>query len=164
MTASLVPLPPPDTFDQSSSMWVDEAMWGHRLYDEQSPWMVLLEFLNVFHYEWGKGRAFEEPAGLNTLKYQAAQRLHLRNILFNDPYLAEVRAEFPHDINRWEEWLKRMKAAIGIAHPQFGYVRDRFHSFDDFAEVVSLIRSSSIEVDSNKRWTSKFVCERICRC
>lgn len=157
MTASLVPLPPPDTFDQSSSMWVDEAMWGHRLYDEQSPWMVLLEFLNVFHYERDKGRAFEEPAGLNTLKYQAAQRLHLRNILFNDPYLAEVRAEFPHDINRWEEWLKRMKAAIGIAHPQFGYVRDRFHSFDDFAEVVSLIRSSSIEVDSNKRWTSKFV-------
>lgn len=157
MTSSLVPLPPPDTFDQSSSMWVDEAIWGHRLYDEQSPWMVLLEFLNVFHYEFGKGRAFEEPAGLNTLKYQAAQRLHLRNILFNNPYLAEVRAEFPHDINRWEEWLRRMRGAIGIAHPQFSYVRERFHSFDDLAEVVSLIRSSSIEVNSNRRWTSKFV-------
>ena len=49
------PLPIPATFDQSSSMWVDEAIWGHRLYDEQSPWMVLLEFLNVFHYEVGKG-------------------------------------------------------------------------------------------------------------
>ncbi len=157
MTTSLVPLPPPDSFDQSSSMWVDEAIWGHRLYDEQSPWMVLLEFLNVFHYELSKGRAFEEPNGLNTLKYQAAQRLHLRNILFNDPYLAEVRTEFAHDTNRWEEWLKRMKAAIGIAHPQFSYVRDRFHTFDDFAEVVALIRSSSIEVNSNKRWTSKFV-------
>ena len=71
--------------------------------------MVLLEFLNVFHYELAKGRAFEEPNGLNTLKYQAAQRLHLRNILFNDPYLAEVRAEFAHDTNRWDEWLKRMK-------------------------------------------------------
>jgi hypothetical protein len=158
MIASLVPLPPPDTFDQSSSMWVDEAIWGHRLYDEQSPWMVMLEFLNVFYYELGKGRAFEEPNGLNTLKYQAAQRLYLRNILFNDPYMAEVRAEFPHDANRWEEWLKRMmKAAIGIAHPQFAYVRDRFHSFEDFAEIVSLIRSSSLEVNSNKRWTSKFV-------
>jgi hypothetical protein len=157
MTAALVSLPPPDTFDQSSSMWVDEAIWGHRLYDEQSPWMVLLEFLNVFHYELTKGRPFEEPNGLNTLKYQAAQRLHLRNILFNDPYLAEVRAEFAHDTNRWDEWLKRMKAAIGIAHPQFSYVRDRFHTFDDFAEIVALIRSSSIEVNSNKRWSSKFV-------
>lgn len=157
MSTALVSLPPPDTFDQSSSMWVDEAIWGHRLYDEQSPWMVLLEFLNVFHYELTKGRVFEEPNGLNTLKYQAAQRLHLRNILFNDPYLAEVRSEFAHDTNRWDEWLKRMKAAIGIAHPQFGYVRDRFHTFDDFAEIVALIRSSSIEVNSNKRWTSKFV-------
>src|SRR5438132_287461 len=106
MTSPLVPLPPPDSFDQSSSMWVDEAMWGHRLYDEQSPWMVFLEFLNVFHHEWSKGRAFEESNGANTLKYQAAQRLHLRNILFNDPYLAEVRSEYAHDTNRWDEWLK----------------------------------------------------------
>lgn len=157
MSAHPVSLPPPDTFDQSSSMWIDEAIWGHRLYDEQTPWMVLLEFLNVLHYEMAKGRAFEEPAGLNTLKYQAAQRLHLRNVLFNNPYLVEVRNEFAHDTNRWEEWLKRMKAALGIAHPHFGYVRDRFHTFDDFAEIVSVIRSSSIEVGSNKRWTSKFV-------
>jgi hypothetical protein len=138
-------------------MWVDEAIWGHRLYDEQSPWMVFLEFLNVFHYELAKGRAFEEPTGLNTLKYQAAQRLHLRNILFNDPHLSEVLFAFPHDTNRWDQWLKRMRSATGLAQPQFDYIRDRFHSFDDFAEVVSLIRSSSIEVNSNKRWTSKFV-------
>jgi hypothetical protein len=157
MTTPPVSLSPPDSFDQSSSMWVDEAIWGHRLYDEQSPWMVLLEFLNVFHYEVGKGRAFDEPNGLNTLKYQSAQRLHLRNILFNNPHLAEVRFAYPHDSNRWDEWLKRMKSATGIAQPEFSYVKDRFHSFDDFAEVVSLVRSSSIEVNSNKRWTSKFV-------
>jgi len=138
-------------------MWVDEAIWGHRLYDEQSPWMVLLEFLNVFHYEVAKGRAFDEPNGLNTLKYQAAQRLHLRNILFNNPHLSEIRFAFAHDTNRWDEWLKRMKSATGLVQPQFGYLKDRFHSFDDFAEIVSLIRSSSIEVNSNKRWTSKFV-------
>jgi hypothetical protein len=147
----------PESFDPSSSMWVDEAIWGHRLYDEQSPWMVFLEFLNVFHYEIGKGRAFEEPNGLNTLKYRAAHRLYLRNLLFNNPHLAEIRFGFPHDINRWDEWLKRMKTATGIAHPQFGYLKDRFHTFDDFSEVVSLIRSSSLEVNSNKRWTSKFV-------
>ena len=76
-------LPIPDTFDQSSSMWIDEAIWGHRLYDEQLPWMVFLEFLNVFLYELGKERALEEPNGLNTLKYRAAHRLYLRNILCN---------------------------------------------------------------------------------
>jgi hypothetical protein len=91
MTSLTTPLPPPDSFDQSSSMWVDEAIWGHRLYDEQLPWMVFLEFLNVFHHEASKQRALEEPNGLNTLKYKAAHRLYLRNILFNNPHLADVR-------------------------------------------------------------------------
>ncbi|MBI4524597.1 MAG: hypothetical protein HY695_12385 [Deltaproteobacteria bacterium] len=150
-------LPPPDSYDQSSSMWVDEAIWGHRLYDEQLPWMVLLEFLNVFHHEVEKGRAFEEPNGLNTLKYRAAHRLYLRNILFNNPHLAEIRLNYPNDKNRWDEWLKRMKLAQGIAHAQFDYLKDHFHSFEDFCEVVSLFRSTSLEMDSNKRWTSKFV-------
>ncbi len=157
MTSSLQPLPPPESFDQSSSMWVDEAIWGHRLYDEQLPWMVLLEFLNIFHYEFDKQRAFEEPNGFNTLKYRAAHRLYLRNILFNNPHLPEVLKSFPSDNSRWDEWLKRMKAAQGIAHPDFNYLKDRFHTFDDFSEVVSLIRLTSLEVNSNKRWTSKFV-------
>ena len=157
MTTLPSPLPPPDSFDQSSSMWVDEAIWGHRLYDEQLPWMVFLEFLNVFYHEVDKGRAFAEPAGLNTLKYRAAHRLHLRNILFNNPHLAEVRQAYSNENNRWDEWLKRMKAATGIAHAQFDYLRKHFHTFDDFCETVAIIRSTSLEVNSNKRWTSKFV-------
>jgi len=157
MTALLESLPPPDSSDQSSSMWVDEAIWGHRLYDEQLPWMVLLEFLNVFHYELEKGRAFEESNGFNTLKYRAAQRLYLRNILFNNPRLPEILLNFPSDGGRWDEWLQRMKSAQGIAHPDFSYLKDRFHTFEDFNEIVSLIRSTSLEVNSNKRWTSKFV-------
>jgi hypothetical protein len=157
MTPLPQPLPPPDSFDQSSSMWVDEALWGHRLYDEQLPWMVFLEFLNVFHHEADRKRAFEEPNGLNTLKYKAAHRLYLRNILFNNPHLADVRINFPSDSSRWEEWLKRMKSAPGIAHAQFSFLRNHFHSFEDFCDIVAFVRSTSLEVDSNKRWTSKFV-------
>ncbi|MBA5865394.1 MAG: hypothetical protein GDA67_01710 [Nitrospira sp. CR1.3] len=157
MTPVPQPLPPPDTFDQSSSMWVDEAIWGHRLYDEQLPWMVFLEFLNVYIHEVEKNRAFEEPNGLNMLKYRAAHRLYLRNILFNNPHFAEIQLNYPNDSNRWDEWLKRMRSSIGIIHPQFNYVKGHFHTFGDFCEVVSLIRSTSLEVNSNKRWTSKFV-------
>jgi hypothetical protein len=157
MIQLLPSLPPPDTFDQSSSMWVDEAIWGHRLYDEQLPWMVFLEFLNIFHHELAKNRAFTEPNGLNTLQYRAAHRLYLRNVLFNNPHLAEILVSYPNDNNRWDEWLKRMKAAQGIAVPQFGYLREHFHTFEEFCEIVSLVRSTCLEVDTNKRWTSKFV-------
>ena len=139
-------------------MWVDEAIWGHRLYDEQVPWFVFLEFLNVLTHEVDKNRAFEEPAGLNTLKYKAAHRLYLRNILFNNPHLAEIRVMYPNDGNQWEEWLKRMRAAAtGLNHPEFGFLEKHFHSFEDFCEIVALVRSTSLDVNSNKRWTSKFV-------
>jgi hypothetical protein len=151
------PLPPPDSYDQSSSMWIDEAIWGHRLYDEQLPWMIFLEFLNVFSHENDKGRAFDEPAGFNTLNYRAAHRLHLRNILFNNPYLSEIRQNYASENNRWDEWLRRMKSAQGVIHPAFDYLRQHFQSFDDFSEIVGLVRSTSLEVESNKRWTSKFV-------
>lgn len=157
MSALPQPLPPPDSFDQSSSMWVDEAIWGHRLYDEQSPWMVFLEFLNVFHHEADKSRAFDEPNGLNTLKYKAAHRLYLRNILFNNPHLAEIRLNYPNDSSQWTEWFNRMKNLPGLNQPRFDYLKQHFHSFDNFCEVVALVRTASLEVDSNKRWTSKFV-------
>ncbi|OQB95063.1 MAG: hypothetical protein BWX84_00071 [Verrucomicrobia bacterium ADurb.Bin118] len=144
--------------EQSSSMWVDEAIWGHRLYDEQLPWFVFLEFLNVFTHEDDKGRAFDEQGKPNELKYRAAHRLYLRNILFNNPHLPEIRLSYPNDTNRWDEWSRRMKsAATGLNHPEFGFLKDHFHSFEDFCEVVSLVRSTSLEVNSNKRWTSKFV-------
>lgn len=152
------PLPPPDSLEQSSSMWVDEAIWGHRLYDEQLPWFVFLEFLNVFTHENDKGRAFDEQGKLNQLKYRAAHRLYLRNILFNNPHLPEIRLNYPSEVNRWDEWTRRMMAAAtGLNHPDFGFLKTHFHSFDDFCEVVSLVRSTSLEVSSNKRWTSKFV-------
>jgi hypothetical protein len=157
MTLSSAVLQPPDSFDQHSSMWVDEAIWGHRLHDEQLPWFVFLEFLNVLHHEADKGRAFAEPGGFNTLKYGARHRLHLRNILFNNPHLGEIRQAYPDDDKQWHEWLKRMKGATGIAHAEFSYLRRHFHSFEDFAETVEFIRSTSLEVDSNKRWSSKFV-------
>lgn len=37
------------------------------------------------------------------------------------------------------------------------YLRQAFSSFDDFAKSIELLRSSSFESRSNKRWSSKFV-------
>lgn len=139
-------------------MWVDEAIWGHRLYDEQLPWFVFLEFLNVFTYKDDEGRAFDEKGKPNELTYRAAHRLYLRNILFNNPHLSEIRLSYPSDDSRWAEWSRRMKSsATGLNHPDFSFLKNHFHSFEDFSEVVALVRSTSLEVNSNKRWTSKFV-------
>ena len=152
-------LPRPTTHEERTGpeMWVDEAIWGHRLHDEQSPWLTVLEFLGVLHAESTQGRALSE-AGLNTLSYRPQIQIRLRNLLFNNPHLATVsRADSPDD-SLWKSWLELMKQyAGGLDNPDFGYVRERFETFQDFAAVVSFLQSSAIEGGSNKRWSSKFV-------
>ena len=66
--------------------WVDEAIWGHRLHDEQTPWLAFLEFLVVLDAEEREGRGLRETTP-NTLSYSPPQRLWLRNVLFNNPRL-----------------------------------------------------------------------------
>lgn len=143
-----------------TELWIDEAIWGHRLYDEQTPWMILLELLLVLTTRRGVAPFCEEEGG--GLTYAPPRRLELRNILFNSPFLDEVQRRGGDDHARWGAWLARMQQeAEGVLDgTDFSYLRSVFtargHSFTEFVEVVRLLRTTSIEGDSNKRWTSKF--------
>jgi hypothetical protein len=130
---------------------------GHRLHDEQSPWLTVLEFLCVLHSEHASGRALTEIS-LNSLSYRPQTQLRLRNLLFNNPHMATVLASDLSDDAMWQSWLPRMEEnASGLDRPRFAYLRERFETFRDFASVVSFLQSSAIEGGSNKRWSSKFV-------
>lgn len=138
-------------------LWVDEAIWGHRLHDEQTPWLTFLEFLGVLHAEHQQNRALSE-AKANTLSYKPQQQLKLRNLLFNNAHLGAVRRLQRDDDDKWTEWLKLMgDSAGGLDNRDFAYLRNHFSSFEDFAGVVDFLHSSAIEGNSNKRWSSKFV-------
>lgn len=138
-------------------LWIDEAIWGHRLHDEQTPWLTFLEFLGVLHAEHQQKRALLED-GKNTLSYKPQQQLKLRNLLFNNPHLGSLRRLQRDDAEKWTEWLKLMSDnAGGLDSKDFSYLKAHFSSFDDFAAVVDFLHSSAIEGNSNKRWSSKFV-------
>ena len=142
---------------RETEMWVDEAIWGHRLYDEQTPWLTVLEFLGIVQTQLERDQAFIEPEN-HQLEYRSYSRLYLRNILFNNPFLEAVYAEYPTDEERWQQWLTLMNDNCGgINTPNFSYLQERFIRFRDFLEVVRFLQSNAIEGDSNKRWTSKFV-------
>lgn len=139
-------------------MWVDEGIWGHRLHDEQTPWLAFLEFLNVLLSEIRAGHPLQEPNGPNSLRYRPSKLLHLRNVIFNNPRLAAVLRDEPDDDARWARWLADMThGSDGLTNPDYSYLRSRFNTFEDFAATVRLLRSTAIEGDSNKRWSSKFV-------
>ena len=146
----------PPIVNADPSMWVDEAIWGHRYHDEQTPWLTFLEFLSVFAHENARDRGLLETGGYNTLRYKAARRLELRSILFNNPRLMEVRSLSVADDHKWRRWAELMGHAVHVADPSFAYLRTHFQSFDDFADIVGMVQATSLEVDTNKRWTSKF--------
>ncbi len=142
-----------------TDMWVDEAIWGHRLYDEQTPWLTLLEFLGIVQAEWEleRNRVFKEEK-YNQLQYTCYSRLHLRNILFNNPHIETVSAEYSSNEERWQRWLELMRENCGgIEEPDFSYLKKRIPDFDKFLKLVRFLQSNAIEGDSNKRWSSKFV-------
>jgi hypothetical protein len=140
------------------NMWVDESIWGHRLYDEQTPWLCILEMLCITQSEATSKQAFIETKP-NDLKYKIYPRLHLRNILFNNPHLEAVAdLEALDDNERWQMWMDAIASNVGgLTSPDFSYLKSRFGSFKNFSEIVKFIQSSAIEGDSNKRWSSKFV-------
>jgi hypothetical protein len=151
-------LPRPKLHNQSQlKMWLDESIWGHRLYDEQTPWLCILEMLGIAQSAALQGKAFIE-SDPNQLSYQTYPRYYLRNILFNNPHLEAIITEYPDDSSRWAAWMEKIANNVGgISAPDFSYLKSRFSSFKDFSEIVKFLQSNSIEGDSNKRWSSKFV-------
>ena len=149
---------PADFADRNGpAFWIDEAIWGHRFHDEQTPWLTFLEFMSVFLSEYRSGRALIEISP-NSLTYRPQIQLRLRNLVFNNPHINTILAGNHSDEAAWSLWLKRMENTTGgIDQGNFEYIRDHFESFKDFAAVIKFLQGSSIEGSSNKRWSSKFV-------
>ncbi len=134
---------------------VDEHIWGHRLYDEQLPHLMVLEFLGVL------GSNLDSPlvaSHSDKVRYRPQHQIRLRGLLFNNPFVEAIRERSISDDEKWREWsVLFAQDATKHGDEDMGYLRKAFSSFDDFAKTIELLRSSAFEARSNKRWSSKFV-------
>lgn len=134
---------------------VEEHIWGHRLYDEQLPHLTFLEFLGILLFKRG------EPLKADSdgyVRYTPRRQFLLRNLLFNNPHIEIVSAKRVPDEEKWVEWQQLFLAGTaGIGDRDLTHLRDVFQTFEDFARSLELLRASSFEVNSNKRWSSRFV-------
>ena len=144
------PLPRPANHD--GSFWIDEQIWGHRLYDEQTPWLTFLEFLNIFAFDKTLNSAPD-------MEYQPQRQLRLRNVIFNNPHFPEVMRDPPlPDQAAWTRWIELMSnSALQMDGGDVATLRDQIPQFADFERLVRYLRRTAIEGSSNKRWSSKFV-------
>ena len=76
--------------DHDISPWLEEQIWGHRIWDNQSPWLLFLEFLTIAEACLRENRLFDEGDDYYPLRFRPHQRLYLRNILFNNQFVNEL--------------------------------------------------------------------------
>jgi hypothetical protein len=139
-------------------MWVDERIWGHRFHDEQTPWLVLLEFFAVFRSRSQTGSALAEGrvnGHHENIQYGIPKLGPLRFLVFNNPYLRYIEDSTSNDAERWRRWLESV-----VHNPvwhDFGYLKDRFGEFSRLVRVVEFFQNTSIEPQLQRRWTSKFL-------
>lgn len=139
------------------SIWLEEAIFGHRLWYRQTPWLIFLEFLGVADAFARKGALFAPTSPEETTPYDLRFRPTLRNVLFNNDALPRIAAQKRDDPSKWAAWTDEMlKAGAGPAG-RLEELQRRFARFDDFAELVALVRQTAIEPGSNRRWSSRFV-------
>jgi len=153
----LLPAPPRNDHPENE-LWLDEQIWGHRLWDSQSPWLIFLEFLNIAEACQRDNQLLNQQGNYYPLIFRPFQRMFLRNILFNDEELFRISERYTDSMSAWSNWLAWMaENAKAVPFRDFSYIQGRFLSFQQFASVVAMLRSSAVENDRNRRWTSRFV-------
>ena len=144
--------------DHSLDYWVEEQIWGHRIWDNQTPWLIFLELLGIADYARGKGTLLNEDGKFYPLRFHPRRRMMLRNVLYNNQIMPYLLDKFADDGRAWEKWQEWMaEHAQGVAERDFAYVSKRFGSFEEFTKLIAMLRSATVESDSNRRWSSRFL-------
>jgi hypothetical protein len=153
---------PPD-LDISVKIWLEQQIWGHRFYNDQTPWLLLLEALGIMAYRAAdKNTDRVLPGPFNgkheTFQYGLAPRRVLRQILFIDRHIDEIaERQTWSDGAMWAEWFRRLGPN---SEAELGYLRQRFPRFGAFRNAVDLLRSCEVEPGRDRRPTSRHLAPR----
>ncbi|CAE6516744.1 conserved hypothetical protein [Nitrosomonas nitrosa] len=145
----------PAKYRNDVNVWVDEAIWGHRLYNDQTPWLVFLEFLAIFQSRYAEGKALHEgerDGAHESFTYYIPRLIPLRQLVFNNPHIRYVEDNHQSDQERWRTWLKAFSSDEDL-----GYLQERFGSFARLGRVVEFFQTSAIEPHRQRRWSSRFL-------
>jgi hypothetical protein len=129
-------------YDIKKTPILQEIMFFHRIKDEDTI-CLSLEFLNVLEAEYS-GNLKEEKASYK-------KSIQIRQILYNLPALDIIYNEPITSENKMEKIINLLeKKGIDVTH-----LKDM--EFDDFYKIVNIFKKSSFYLDTNKRWSSKFI-------
>ena len=109
------------------NLWADEAIWGHRFHNDQTPWLVLAEFMAVFLSRHRDGRALKEDRQGDQhehFTYHIPRLMGLRKVVFNNPHILQAVAAESSEDAKWRTVGRRTwRSSWGISMPE-GSFRD----------------------------------------
>lgn len=150
----------PDSLNLSGvKLWCEYGVWGLLFYDDQSPWLTLVECLHICFDRKRRGKPLFGPGDSGAseshevVRYGTPLNHALRHLLFRDREILPISDGQLPDDSMWKEWFDRLKRDRILL--DFRYLKSRFKSFRDFAHAIELLRSAEIESHTAKRWTSR---------
>lgn len=158
-------VPPPTGTYQGIKHWLEESIWGHRLWHRQTPWLIFLEMLSAAEGRANAGVPFGNSRHETKDSICSRKRLLLRHLLYRNAELAAIAAKSRPDSELWDIWTKYFERQLDEeARVDFSFLRSRFSRFRDFASTVKLLRETTVypsssagEAASERRWTSSFM-------
>lgn len=150
----------------SIALWCEFGVFGLSIYDDQTPWFTLIEFIQIassrrtagipifcgLDIDQGTGEPEHER-----LSYSVPPNTYLRHLLFRDREISRLASKptaAPESL--WDNWLEHAKREFSGSGMTFDYLRDRFqHDFYQMAEAIDLLRSAEVEKYGARRWTSR---------
>jgi len=142
------------------TLWCEYPIWGLLLYDDQSPWLSILETIHVCFSRYRAGKpifAGLEVDGTGAAMHEWLQYLVplspvLRHLLFSDQHIAEIAASSSDDGSMWTTFAREVDGQSGV---DVAALRKAFPHFQDLASAIALLRSSQIDGNNNRRPTSR---------
>ncbi len=154
-------LPVPNKLEDGNNQWIEEAIYGHRFYNDQTPWFTYLEFLHVCEHrrrDRNHRSLFVRPTEgrHETFEYVMPAREELRRLLFLDERLDELASKPLIDERQaLREWLDELAAEDRRDADTYAYLGQRFSGLRDIHTAVQLVRSAEIDQHRGRRYTSR---------
>ena len=156
----------PDGLDTSNIKdWCSYGIWGLLLYDEQPPWLTLIECMHILFYrhQANERRLFEPPAKdaqgrpkHETVTYFVPRNWKLRYLLFRDLDTSEIAThKSPDGEAQWRKLTDRINEGASSLKVTFNDLQNAFEDVESLNKALDVLRSTEVEAASNKRWTSR---------
>lgn len=157
--------PVPDGAYPNINFWLEERIWGHRLWHRQTPWLVFLEMLGVAEGRAAAGHPFGSVNQKGRDSVRSRKRLLLRHLLYRNAEVTLFAAKARPDAELWDTWTNYFTQQLDDdAKMDVSFLRARFPRFRDFAATIKLLRETTVypsntagEASGERRWTSTFV-------